>query len=79
MGEKVKCNHRSTWLIAAGYYEWCYQCGALRKMSKDNIDIPTSTTGPESVYPKSQWLKPVAGGKNPEKFIGINIKEVSHE
>ena len=43
--------HEATsWLIANGYYEWCYQCGAIRRMEKmEKIN---------GVYPVSNWCKP---------------------
>jgi hypothetical protein len=52
---KERCRHeRHSWLIAGGYYEWCYVCGAFRglKHIKDNV-----------YSPDSKWFKP-SGDKN---------------
>lgn len=52
-----KCRHRRTWLIAYGYYNWCYECGALQKMEVKE---------PNSVYPVTLWTNPTGkGGENP--------------
>lgn len=29
----MACKHRSSWLIAGGYIEWCHGCGAFRNLS----------------------------------------------
>ena len=29
----MPCKHRSSWLIAGGYIEWCHDCGAFRNLS----------------------------------------------
>lgn len=52
----MSCRHRDTWLIASGYLEWCWRCGALRELfyDKDYTLIPTS-----------YWVRPTATGKNP--------------
>lgn len=53
----ARCRHRRTWLVAAGYMEWCYECGVFRTMEQ------TSAT---SCKPMSAWCVPVgAGADNP--------------
>jgi hypothetical protein len=52
-----RCRHRDSWLIAGGNYEWCYRCGALRRMQE---------TGIAQVTPQSVWCRPVGPrGENP--------------
>lgn len=52
-----RCRHRGTWLLADGYLEWCYECGALRKMYH---------SGPAEIAPRTRWTRPVGiGGANP--------------
>lgn len=55
----MMCRHRKSWLVAGGFIEWCYECGAIRKMGR--------VAGTENaVAPRSTWAKPVGkGGKNP--------------
>ena len=58
------CRHdRNSWLIASGYYEWCYVCGALRKMEQMK-DI-------NGVYPTSKWVKPT-GDKDNNPFSKLS-------
>jgi hypothetical protein len=53
----MKCRHRDSWLIAGGAYEWCYRCGALRRMRESGI---------ASVTPMSVWQRPIgAEADNP--------------
>lgn len=67
---ETKCRHRKTWLVAGGFIEWCYECGAIRQMQR--------TTVPNWVMPmtgkdgnRARFIKPVgAGGENPyEKLV----------
>jgi hypothetical protein len=57
------CRHRNTWLIAGGYYEWCYECGGIRKMkvSAPNVCCPETTwckpTGKDGDNPWGAWMK----------------------
>ena len=52
------CRHRHTWLLASGLIEWCYECGAVRKMQRIHDT--------NAVCPLGKWAKPVgAGGENP--------------
>src|SRR5690606_21383205 len=39
-----KCRHGSTWIIAGGFWEWCYVCGALRQHVRtgSNSSAPSS-------------------------------------
>ena len=55
MSKNIRCRHeRNSWLIAGGYYEWCYVCGAFRKMKHNKGN---------SVSPNGKWIKPT-GDKN---------------
>jgi hypothetical protein len=50
--KKERCRHeRNSWLIAGGYYEWCFVCGAIRRMRK----IKGMENG---VTADSKWCKP---------------------
>jgi len=49
---------RSSWLIAGGYVEWCYQCGAWRQLVREHPGNVLRPAGP--------WNKPSGiGGSNP--------------
>ncbi len=54
-----KCKHRKTWLIAGGYTEWCYQCGAIRQMRQvEGL--------PNGFAPAEKWIRPTGpNGPNP--------------
>ena len=63
----ARCRHRESWLIAGGAYEWCYECGALRKMM---ISHP-----PNVVTPITQWTRPTGKkGANPHPMKKLGIK-----
>ena len=48
--QKRHRHERSMWLIAGGYWMWCYQCGAIRLASDHG----------------AKWEKPTGiGGENP--------------
>ena len=49
------CRHYGTWLIAGGNYEWCYCCGALRRMFESGI---------AQVSAKTQWTRPTGDKDN---------------
>lgn len=52
-----RCRHSKIWIIAGGYWTWCYACGAIQKnrVEPPNISIPVS-----------KWIKPVGKeGNNP--------------
>lgn len=54
---KAKCRHNTTWLMDGGTWEWCYGCGAWRRMRE---------TGIAQCAPMSPWCVPVGvGGENP--------------
>ncbi len=54
---KAPCKHKKTWLISSSSYEWCYECGALRRMACD---------GPHYVHPLTKWTRPTGkDGDNP--------------
>lgn len=51
------CRHYHTWIIAGGYWEWCYECGAVRELRP---------FGTNSCAPHSTWVRPVGrNGENP--------------
>lgn len=56
-----RCRHNGTWIIG-GFAEWCYECGAYRKLRG---------VGTTTVTAASHWLRPVGiGGANPfEKWM----------
>ena len=55
--EVSRCRHNGTWLICGGYGEWCYECGALRRMQVVNRN---------EVRAETQWCRPTGiGGANP--------------
>lgn len=55
---KERCRHRNSWLLAGGLIEWCYECGAFRKMRRTN-DLTILAVG-------SCWAYPVGrGNPNP--------------
>lgn len=52
-----KCRHSRSWLVANGHIEWCYECGAIRKMERLPPNIVSAVSG---------WARPVGkGGDNP--------------
>lgn len=64
MTAEKRHRHRKTWLVAGGYCEWCYECGAIRSMRKV---VGTSN----EVAPASGWTKPSGiGGVNPALMKG---------
>ena len=65
-----RCRHRDSWLIAGGNYEWCYRCGALRRMREIGI---------AHVSPMTLWCRPVGPvAENPwQKWHNRNHKEPS--
>ena len=63
-----KCRHNGTWLVAGGYIEWCYECGAIRQMRR---------VGENAFTNQGQWIRPVGvGGKNPYDWRFDNKKKV---
>ena len=64
---KERCRHeRHSWLIANAEYEWCYVCGAYRRLEMKSGYL----------VPISKWVKP-SGYKNNnpwEKYSNDNIK-----
>lgn len=51
------CKHRQYWVIAGGWWLWCYQCGAIRPMRR---------TTPTISEPAGGWTRPTGpGGENP--------------
>lgn len=63
MGDAVRvraadrCRHRNSWLMSGGSWEWCYECGAVRRMFE---------SGPAQVTPLLDWCRPTGPrGENP--------------
>lgn len=54
-----RCRHdRNSWILG-GVWEWCYRCGAIRRLDR----VPGTTNG---LYPLTVWLRPVGpDGENP--------------
>lgn len=64
----MRCRHNKMWIIAGGYWYWCYECGALREARQsDKVN---------GSYPVGPWIKPVGkGGENPhEKLAEVYVK-----
>jgi hypothetical protein len=54
-----RCRHSASWLIDNGALEWCYQCGAWRRL---RLVSESSNT----VRPSTPWVRPTGnGGENP--------------
>lgn len=50
------CRHRKAWVISG--LEWCYQCGAFRRLGVDTVS--------HKLCVMSTWCKPTGTrGKNP--------------
>lgn len=50
------CSHAGSWIVASGYWEWCWMCGALRSLDPDS----------SANKPKHKWYLPQGKkGKNP--------------
>jgi hypothetical protein len=56
--KKRRCYHeRNSWLIAGGFWTWCYRCGAIQKNRHCDGN---------AVTPDGPWVKPTGpNGKNP--------------
>ena len=64
-----KCRHRKTWLVAGGYIEWCYECGAIRQMWRAPEGNSVSSLVGEDGR-RARFIKPVSkGGANPYKKL----------
>ena len=56
----TKCRHRRTWILGMGY-EWCYVCGAYRRLEPitGNSAVPITAwcvpTGDSQRNPYAQW------------------------
>ena len=57
------CRHRQSWIVAGGCYEWCYQCGAFRRLAEITPTLVEATspwckpTGPDGDNPWESWRK----------------------
>lgn len=68
--ELSRCRHYGTWLISGGNYEWCYACGALRRMWESGIAQVTALT---------QWARPTGDHeKNPWPLKELKKKAATH-
>lgn len=56
----MSCRHRKFWILSGGRLLWCYECGAVRRMTPTQV----------GAIPRSQWCRPTGeNGENPwEKF-----------
>ena len=67
----TRCRHSSSWIMAGGHIEWCYRCGAVRRLRK---------ISPMASVPASTWARPVGpDGKNPwpkVRGVGSSSAEV---
>lgn len=52
----MRCRHRGSWLLCGARWEWCYQCGALRRMAHVTAN---------HVEPETFWQRPVGEAENP--------------
>jgi len=53
---KERCRHdRNSWLIAGGYWQWCFVCGALR---------PMKNLGGNCFGSNGKWVKPTGNKKH---------------
>lgn len=53
----MSCKHRKTWIAGAGFIEWCFECGAIRRLKRMEGN---------KCAPSSRWACPVGkGGANP--------------
>jgi hypothetical protein len=60
-GRKCLSRHRKIWIIAGGYWLWCYECGAIK------LNVPVDH--PDYVR---RWYVPVgANGENPAMQKGF--------
>jgi hypothetical protein len=56
MTDHKRCRHYQSWILG-DVWEWCYQCGALRRHT---------ITGTNAMSPVTQWTRPTgADGQNP--------------
>ena len=56
-----KHRHSKSWLISGGTLEWCYECGAIRRLRIRNSDEGTHYS-----EPIERWTKPAGiGAENP--------------
>ena len=52
------CRHRGSWLLAGGIIEWCYECGAWRKMTERGmaqVDVASPWCYPSGVGSENPW------------------------
>lgn len=53
------CRHYHSWILSGGRLEWCYECGALRKLKMLSNEPSVSA-------PDGPWVRPVGkNGPNP--------------
>lgn len=65
-----RCRHNKSWFIANGLIEWCYECGAFRRLSRIEGER-------NLVYPSGIWIKPVGkGGENPFEKLDVPARKV---
>ena len=52
---KVRCRHSASWILFGGDAEWCYVCGAIRRLKP---------IGPNSSVPATRWAVPTGDKDN---------------
>lgn len=59
---QCKSRHRKCWIIAGGYWLWCYECGAIKlNVGKDHPDYRRNwyvPVGPDGENPASKERTP---------------------
>jgi hypothetical protein len=62
-GGSMSCRHRRTWVILGGRAEWCYECGAWRRLESFLRAAPEGAE--RASRPASAWARPTGpGGEN---------------
>lgn len=64
-----RCRHeRNSWIIGTDSYEWCYVCGAFRKLK---------TIGTFIVVPASKWVVPTGNKKDVPYIVPLKVNKQS--
>lgn len=65
----MRCRHTKSWFLAMGRYEWCYECGAIRRLCPSSDGQNYSTV-------ETQWTPPTGkGGRNPFPMKSVKPKK----
>lgn len=57
----MRCRHERSWLIAGAEYEWCWLCGALKRLAP----VEGSTNAVKSA---SGWARPTGDRNAPNPY-----------